>query len=303
MNFFLKRVLQLVTILIVTTFFSILLVSFIPGDTAQAICGTAGKECVEQKRQEFHLDDSVPLRYAKWLGSAVRGDLGTDNNKQSVAEKIGRALPNTIALIVYSQILSLGLALPAAVYAAKRSDRIFDRWSSATAFFLLAVPAYALAIPLRAVFGVRFSTGVFDVLAFLPAAIALACTDFAIYLRLLRSDLIATLQEDYITMAKAKGLSSRRILWRHAFRPSSFTLLTSAGLNFGRLIGGTLIVEVIFTLPGIGLLMFQSLTNRDIATMLGGLVVIVTGFVLVLFLVDMLYGILDPRIRHARALT
>ena len=131
-------------------------------------------------------------------------------------------------------------------------------------------------------------------------AIALAVGQIAVYMRLLRSDMIATLQEDFITMAKAKGMSPRRVLWRHALRPSSLTLLTVAGLNVGTLIGSTVVVEVIFSLPGLGSLLFEAINARQYIAFQSLVAIIAIGYVLLNFLVDVLYAVLDPRIRHAR---
>jgi peptide/nickel transport system permease protein len=122
-----------------------------------------------------------------------------------------------------------------------------------------------------------------------------------VYMRLLRSDMIATLQENYITMARAKGLSDKRILWRHALRPSSLTLLTVAGLNFGTLIGGAVAVEVIFSIPGIGTLIYQAISARQIVELQSYIAIIAIGYVLINFAIDSLYVVLDPRIRRAGA--
>ncbi len=132
-------------------------------------------------------------------------------------------------------------------------------------------------------------------------SISLAAGLIAVYMRLLRSDMIATLQENYITMARAKGLSDRRILWRHALRPSSLTLLTVAGLNFGTLIGGAVAVEVIFQIPGIGTLIYQAINARQIVELQSYIAIIAIGYVLINFTIDSLYVVLDPRIRRARA--
>ena len=133
-------------------------------------------------------------------------------------------------------------------------------------------------------------------------AISLAVGQIAAYMRLLRSDMIATLQEDYILMAKAKGMPTRRVLWRHALRPSSLTLLTVAGLNIGALIGGTVVIEVIFGIPGMGTQLFQAIFRRQFVEMQSIVAIIAIGYVLVNFAIDILYTILDPRIRDARAI-
>jgi peptide/nickel transport system permease protein len=131
--------------------------------------------------------------------------------------------------------------------------------------------------------------------------LALALGLAATYMRVLRSDMITTLQSDFITTAKAKGISNRRILWVHALRPSSFTLLTLVGITTGTLIGGALIVETIFALPGLGTTLFTAIFQKDFLVVQGVVVVLAVGFVLVNFLVDLLYGVLDPRVRHVGA--
>jgi peptide/nickel transport system permease protein len=128
----------------------------------------------------------------------------------------------------------------------------------------------------------------------------LAASQIAVYMRLLRSDMVATLQEDFIQMARSKGISDRRVLWRHALRPSSLTILTVAGLNVGALIGGAVVVEIIFRLPGVGTELVQTILSRQYVALQGFVAIIAIFYVLVNFLVDILYTVLDPRIRHAR---
>jgi len=325
-----KRLVQLVVVLLATTFLSYLMLSLLPGDTADVVCGLGCTQ--EQKdavRREYGLDKPIPVRYGIWLGNAVRGDLGKSaSNQVSVAESLRQRMPVTLELVLYAEIIAFAIGIPSGLIAAQRSGGVFDRLSTTFAFAALSAPPFVLAPILVLLFAVTIkifpATGyeALDPLTklqeggigamfgnlfanlrslFLPALI-LALAEAAVYLRLLRTDIISTLQEDYIQMAKAKGLSPRRVLLRHAFRPSTFSLVTVAGLNVGRLIGGTLIVEVLFALNGLGSFVVQSILKRDYIPVLGGLVVIVTGFVLVNFAVDMLYAVLDPRIRHARAI-
>jgi peptide/nickel transport system permease protein len=316
MRFVRKKLVQLLLVLLAVTFISFFMLNLLPGNTAEVICGVGGgQECVDQKTEELGLDDPIPVRYVEWLGNALTGDLGSSaRNQQPVWEAIQQRLPVTIELLIYSQVLALVVAIPVAVVAAQRNGGIFDRASTTVAFALLAIPNFVLAIVLILLFAVNWkifpATGYTEFTEdpienlrslFLPA-LTLAVAEMAVYLRLLRTDLIATLQEDYITMAKAKGMPSRRILLRHAFRPSTFSLVTVAGLNMGRLIGGTLIIEVIFALNGLGKYVVDGILGRDYIPVQGGVVVIAVGYVLINFGVDMLYAVLDPRIRHARAL-
>jgi peptide/nickel transport system permease protein len=316
MRFVRKKVVQLLLVLLAVTFLSFFMLNLLPGNTAQVLCGLGGgQECVDQKTEELGLDKPLPVRYVTWLGDAVTGDLGSSaRNQQPVWEAIKQRMPVTIELLLYSQFLALAVSIPMAIIAAQRAGGIFDRVTTSVAFALLSIPNFILAIVLILIFAVRLkwfpATGYVDFMdnpaenlkdLFLPA-LTLAVAEMAVYLRLLRTDLITTLQEDYIMMAKAKGLSPRRILLRHAFRPSTFSLVTVIGLNFGRLIGGTFIVEVIFALNGLGKYTVDGIIGRDYIPVQGAVVVIAVGYVLINFAVDMFYAVLDPRIRHARAI-
>ncbi|TMK67611.1 MAG: ABC transporter permease [Actinobacteria bacterium] len=214
-------------------------------------------------------------------------------------------------------------AIPLGVLTAYRAGTRTDRSVTTSSFALIALPNFVLGLLLSYIVGVKlkwlpvgdYHGGWLDPLfgagrdtnigehirdMVLPA-ITLAAGQIAIYMRLLRSDMVATLQENFILMAKSKGISNRRILWRHALRPSSLTLLTVAGLNVGTLIGGSIVVEVIFQIPGMGKQIFDALASREYVELQGFILVLATVFVLVNFLVDVLYLVLDPRIRRARA--
>jgi peptide/nickel transport system permease protein len=190
---------------------------------------------------------------------------------------------------------------------------MFDKSVNAGSFALLAIPNFVLGLVLAYYGGVKLGwvdpVGWVDFgqdpvkhfqQAVLPT-ISLAAGQIAVYMRLLRSDMIATLQEDFVTMARAKGLSPARILWRHALRPSSLTLLTVAGLNVGTLIGGTVVIENIFAIHGMGFLIADAILRRQLVALQSYVAVLAIGYVIVNFLVDILYTVLDPRIRHARA--
>ena len=316
MRFVRKKLVQLVVVMLCVTFFSFLLLELLPGDTATTLCaGAGGTECIEQKTAEFNLNDPMPVRYVRWLGGVVTGDFGSSaRNAQPVSEALKQRLPVTIELLLYSQFLALIIAVPVGLIAAQRAGSLFDRGSTGLLFLFLAIPNFMLALVLILIFPVRlkllnavgytpFSENPLKSLgSLLLPAITLAAAEMATYMRLLRTDLIATMQEDYITMAKAKGMSPRHILLRHAFKPSSFSLITVIGLNFGRLIGGTLLVEVIFSINGLGKYTVDGILGRDYIPVQGAIVVIALGYVLVNFAVDMIYAALDPRIRHARAL-
>jgi peptide/nickel transport system permease protein len=322
-----RRLLILVPTLVLVTAFTFYLENSRGDarDLAFNILGPGGtEEGVDQIVQEFHLDEPMHTRYLLWLSDAVRGDLGRSAIQgQPVSKVIANAAPVSLQLMLYAQVLALSVAVPLGVYAAYKANRRGDRITSTFALAALSIPNFVLAVVLILFFalgGIR--TGDTSIgSTWLPAAryvpfgqdpvehfrhmalpaIALALGQAAGYMRILRSDMIGTLQENFITTAKAKGVSDRRILWAHALRPSSFTLLTVFGVNTATLIGGALIIETLFTLPGLGTQLGTAIFQKDFLVVQGIVLVVAVGFVLVNFLVDLLYAVLDPRVRNVRA--
>lgn len=308
-----SRLTYLILVLLAVTLLTFLLLKLLPGDPAINILGpSATPAAVAQIHHHLGLDKPLPVQYLNWLGNAVRGNLGKAyQNNQTTVSALRQRLPVTIELLIISQLLALVISIPVAIYAAYRPNGWFDRVSTTTAFGLLSIPDFIVGVLLVLIFAVRLhwfpATGYTPISQNLQQnlksmvlpSITLAVGELAAFVRLLRTDMIATLQEDYITMAKSKGMSDRHILLRHAFRPSSFSLVTVLGLNLGRLIGGTFIVETIFALPGIGDLAIRSIYSRDYLVVQGVVLVIAVGYVLANAAVDLLYTVLDPRIRHA----
>ena len=309
------RLLHLLVVLFFVTLFVALLTSMLPGDPVDAIAGFASPEQKEALRTELGLDDPVWQQYGRWMGDFVTGDLGgyySVTGERPVWDRVSEALPVSLQLMVEAQLLALVFAIPLGVFTAYRAGSGFDRVTGASLFGLLAIPNFALALVLAYYVGVQLGwlpvSGYVapsdDLLEHIRRmtmpAIALAVGQVAVYMRLLRSDMIATLQDDFITMAKAKGLPPWHILWRHALRPSSLTLLTVAGLNVGTLIGGAVVIEVIFSLPGMGLLLAEAINARQYIALQSLIAIIAVGYVVINFMVDVLYAVLDPRIRHAR---
>jgi peptide/nickel transport system permease protein len=312
----LRRLAHLVVVLFFVTLFVAMLTALLPGDPVDAIAGFASPEQKEALREDLKLDDPIYVQYGRWVGNFVTGDLGnyySVTGGRPVMDRVRDALPVSLQLMLEAQVLALVIAIPLGVVTAYRAGSRFDKGANATAFGLLAIPNFAIALILAYYVGVRF--GWLPVSGYVKPsddlvehlrrmampAIALAVGQIAVYMRLLRSDMIATLQEDFILMAKSKGISPSRVLWRHALRPSSLTLLTVAGLNVGVLIGGAVIVEVIFSLPGIGTLLYEAINARQYIALQSLVAIIAVGYVLINFLVDILYAVLDPRIRHARS--
>lgn len=302
---------QLVAVLLIVTFLTFMLINLLPGGPEAAILGFgADQESIAALRADLNLDDAIPVRYASWLGDAVQGDLGESYvNGSSVSELLVDRLPVTLMLMAYSMLLALVVAIPLGIATAYKADTRFDKITGTVGFGLLSVPNFIMATILVYVFALTLDwfpatvkEGDEDLYTLFLPAVSLAVGQVAVFMRLLRTDMIATLQEDYIGVAKAKGMTTRRILFRHAFRPSSFSLLTVAAITIGNLIGGTVIIEQIFAINGIGKLLVFSIFQRDYLVVQGVVVVVAAGFVIINFAVDLIYAVLDPRIRHARAI-
>ena len=314
MRFLAARLAQFVVVLIVVSAVAFLLLNHLPGNPVITLLGPAATpQAVALLTQQLGLDKPAWLRYFIWLGNALHGNLGSSYvNHQPVLTSIQQRLPVTLELLVFSQLIALALAVPLGILSALRPNRIVDKLSSGAAFGLLSAPGFILAELLVYLFAVRFNlfpaTGYVhltenpleNIRSLTLPSLTLGLGSMAVYMRVLRTDMIATLQQDFITMARAKGLPTWWILLRHALRPSTFTLVTVGGLNVGTLIGGAFIIEYIFQVPGIGLLTINSIYARDYLVVTSTTVLVAGGFVLVNLLVDLFYTFLDPRVRSAR---
>lgn len=314
-GFVARRLLYLIPVLIAVSLLTFLIASLLPGDLAYVILGDqATPEKVAALRHDMGLDQPIWWRYLSWLGNVLQGDFGRSfRTGQTVLQAVAERLPVSIELMLLAQLGALAIGIPLAIACAVRSGSAFDRFMTGTAFSMLSVPAFLSAILLIYLFAVELrwlpATGyvpfsedpIGNLRCFLLPALTLALGEWPVLMRVLRSDMIATLQEDYIAMARAKGLKPSRILLVHALKPSSLTLVTVTGINIGRLIGGTVIVESIFALPGIGRLLLGAIFTRDLIILQGVVLFVACGYVLINFIVDMLYAVLDPRIRHGHA--
>jgi peptide/nickel transport system permease protein len=315
LGFVARRLLYLVPVLVAVSLLTFLIASLLPGDLAYVILGDqATPDKVAALRHDMGLDQPILWRYLSWLGHVLQGDFGRSfRTGQTVLQVVSERLPVSLELMFLAELAALAIGIPLAIACAVRSGSAFDRFMTGTAFSMLSVPAFLGAILLIYLFAVELrwlpATGyvpfgedsIGNLRCFVLPALTLALGEWPVLMRVLRSDMIATLQEDYIAMARAKGLKPSRILLVHALKPSSLTLITVTGINIGRLIGGTVIVESIFALPGIGRVLLGAIYTRDLIILQGVVLFVALGYVLMNFIVDMLYAVLDPRIRHGHA--
>ncbi len=314
-NFLLRRILQLFIVLLLVTFGVSLLVRLIPVDLAEVLLPVGSPEERDDLRRTIGLDKGVFGYYFQWLGNFVRGDFGNiyySGGSEAVSARLADAFPRSLLLMVYTQVVALAIAIPLGVISAYRAGRRTDRVIGNSLFIFSSLPSFAIALTLVIIVGVKLawlptlgyapiSDGIWEHLKYMIMPVAsLSIGLITVYTRLLRADMIATLREDYVTMAASKGLSDRRILWRHVFRPSSLTLFTSAALNMGGLIGGAIVIESIFTTYGVGFELFAAILGRQYIALQSMVAIIAIFYVAFNLIVDIGSGFVDPRTRDRR---
>ena len=306
-----RRLTALMVTLLVASLLIFLLLEILPGDPAAVILGLAAQEdTLRALRAELGLDLPAPVRYLNWLGEVLQGDLGRSYTYDTpVQELLLNRVELSLPLALLAILLSTGIAIPLGVFAASRHRKVADTGIMGFAQLGVAVPNFWFAILLILLFSVKlrwFSAGGFagwDA-GWFPAlkslvlpAVALALPQAAILARVARSSVLETVQEDYIRTARAKGLSRSQALWRHAVRNALIPVVTILGLQLSFLLAGTIIIENVFYLPGVGRLLFQAIAQRDLMVVKNLVLVLAATVVLINFLVDLLYAVLDPRLR------
>lgn len=309
----LRRVAAAIPVLWGVTLLTFLVVEALPGSAAQQLLGAGATEQeVAQLEAELGTDRPMVVRYLDWLGGLVTGDLGRSlTDERSVTAVIGSRFGVTFEIVVFALVISLALTVPVALLAARKPGGIVDRISVTVSMAGLSTANYVLALVLVYIFAVELavlpaigyvSPGesiVENVRSMLLPAVSIGFPLFCFYTRLLRADILdQMLGQDYVTTARAKGAGPWQVLVRHAFRNSLFGLLTIVGLNLGTLIGATVIIESIFALPGIGQQLLQAISNRDIPVIEGIVLVFAVIVVVANLITDILYSVLDPRVRH-----
>lgn len=307
------RAAHLLMVLLGVSFLVYALLDLLPGDTAEVIVASSSNPsptAVEEIRAQLGLNEPFLVRYIHWLGNAVTGDLGVSyRTGETVVASIADRLPVTLELLILAEVLSLAIAIPLAVFAAQKRDTAFDRATAFFAFGLQSIPNFVVALVMIVVFAVMLRW--LPALGFVPLSqsvgdnlrsmvipvVALSTALIPLYTRVLRNEVIRTLQEDFILMARAAGIKPLDILFRYTLKPSLPTLITVVGVNIGTLLGGTIIIELISGLPGVGTLLYTAINTRDYVLVQGIILFIACGYVLANFLVDLLYTYLDPRVQ------
>ena len=311
-RYILQRLVTLIAILFVVSIGSFYLIHLLPGDPVFLILGFNYSPVTKAILDaQLGLNQPIYLQYFTWIGHVLHGNLGTSFiSHQSVGSTIMRALPIDGELIIISQILAFGAAIPLAMKAARNPDSVLDRILSAGSFVLLSVPGFIVIIFLVLFVSIKLgvpNTGPATYVPFLQnplvnltslmlPSLTIAIGAFVLYFRVLRSDLTGVLQEEFITMARSKGISTRRIMWRHAFRPASVALLGTAGVNIGGALAAGFIVLFLLAIPGLGFTLVTAIDANDYLLVQGIVLVISAAVVIVNFIFDFIIFLVDPRI-------
>lgn len=306
-----RRLLQWLPVLFVSSIVVFAIVHLLPGDAALVLAGDdAPQEVVNQVRQDLGLDKPLVVQYLIWVGNVAQGDFGDSLIYQAnAAELIVSRIPISLVLAISALIITSLVAIPLGVVAALREGGIADWLVSAGAAFMLAIPNFWFGILAILLFSVHLGwfppggyvpldEGLGQALPFLVLpAVTLASNEIAILARFTRASVLEVLNDDYIRTARAKGASSVRLILKHALRNAMIPIVTMMGILFGNAAGGVIVIETVFAWPGLGRLLVQSIGSRDFAVVQGVLLVLVLIFLLINLAVDLLYGVLDPRIR------
>lgn len=306
-----KRILMLFPVLLGISMITFLIMCFTPGDPAEITLRalldteTPPKEAVLELREEMGLNAPIHVRYIRWLDRVLHGDLGYSfQTRRSTLDEIMLALPTTIKLAIVSMLLSILIAIPIGTISAIKQHSLVDNIGMIGSLLTVSIPDFFIAIVLIIIFSLHFD--IFPVAGyggveywFLPA-LTLAISMAPITTRLTRTSMLEVLRQDYIRTARGKGLAERMIIRRHSLKNALIPVITYIGLQFGWLFGGTVIIETIFALPGIGRLLVESIYTGDFLVTQGCVLFIAAIFVFINLVVDVSYIFIDPRIRYER---
>ena len=298
-----RRILALIPVIVGVTLLVYFIMSLAPGDPVKTILGEqATPEAIESLREEMGLNDPIIVQYVRWFGKLLQGDLGLSyKSKDSVSMEIASRIPTTLKLSFSAMTIAILFAIPLGIIAAVKQNSIIDGASMFLALLGVSIPIFWLGLLLILFFSLRLgllpSAGAQSWKSFILPGIALGFHSMASIARITRSSMLEVIRQDYTRTARAKGLPYRDVIQKHALRNALIPTVTVVGLQMGALLSGSVLTETVFSLPGIGRYMIQSISGRDIPAVLGCIVVFTLTFSVVNLIVDLLYGFIDPRIR------
>ncbi|WP_240417276.1 ABC transporter permease [Paenibacillus periandrae] len=312
--YLLKRILHLFPVLFILSIVVFFIIYLIPGDPASVMLGDgASPEIVEQLREQMGLNTPLYLQYVHWMSDVLHGNLGNSYfMKKSVTETIIERLGPTLSLAILAEIIAVIIAIPVGIFAAVRHGSAADKSVTAFSLFGITVPGFLLSLFLMLIFSVELkwlpvagykplSAGLGEHLRHLILpAVALGVVHSAFLARITRSSMLEILNAGFIKTARSKGVKERSVIYKHALRNAFIPILTIIGQSFGSLIAGATVTETIFNIPGLGQLLVNSVQRRDYAVIQGAVLFVAFLTVMINLLVDLLYAVIDPRIRLNR---
>lgn len=304
-RFIARRLLLAIPVLIGASFFIFFLVYALPGDPIRALAGDRPLPpgVLAALRERFNLNDNVFVQYLKYMGGLLQGDLGIDFSGRSVSEIIARRLPITVQLAVTALVIEGVIGLIAGVLAGIRRGSFLDNLVLVSTTFLISIPVFVLGFTLQYFLGVRLA--LFPIsgsnegwLSFVLPGFVLASASMAYVARLLRTSLAENLRYDYVRTARAKGLPERLVIGKHTLRNSLIPVVTFIGADFGGLMGGAIVTEGVFNLPGLGRAVFDAVRSQEGTVVVGITTFLIFVYIFFNLVADVLYAALDPRIRY-----
>ena len=314
-KYILRRIIILIPTLIGMSILIFVMMRLLPGDIVDAMVGmdsTVTDEAKQQLRESFGLADPWPVQYATWMGNVLKGDLGTSfRSREPITDQLLRALPITLELAILAILMSIPVAIPLGILSAVRQNSRVDLIARILGLIGLSVPSFWLATLFLLFTSLTFrwvpsviwinplENPLGNLLQMALPALALAVQLMAVEMRMMRAAMLEVLRQDYIRTVRAKGLAERAVLYRHALKNAFIPVVTVIGIQVGALMGGSIIIEQIFGLPGIGWYLLQGIFNRDYPIVQVTTLFLAAMFVVISLLIDVAYAYLDPRIRYA----
>ena len=298
-----KRILLMIPVILGVSFIIFAIMNLTPGDPALIILGEAATpEAREELREAMGLNDNFFIRYGRYVLHAVQGDFGNSyRTKLPVLDEVFTRFPNTFTLAFWGMTLAVGIGLPVGVISAVKQYSLVDNLSLAIALLMTSIPAFWLGLILVLTFALNLqllpAIGADTWKNFVLPCITLAIGTMAILIRMTRSTMLEVIRQDYIRTAKAKGASTKRVIFKHALRNAMLPVITIIGINFGFQLGGAMIIETVFSIPGLGSLMITSVRAKDTPTVMASVLLVAILAGLINLLVDIFYVYIDPRIK------
>ncbi|HSV30563.1 MAG TPA: nickel ABC transporter permease [Atribacteraceae bacterium] len=303
-SYIIRRLLLTIPVLIGVSILVFSIIRFIPGDPARAIAGVhASPEYIEQVRRDLLLDQALHIQYFVYMRNLLRGDLGRSTfTRRPVTTELRERFPNTVQLAVAAMVIATLVGVGAGIISATKRYSLFDNVSMIGALIGVAAPVFWLGAMFQIFFSVRLgwlpSGGMGTWAHLILPALTLGLATAALIARITRSSMLEVLSQEYITTARSKGLNERVVIYKHALKNALIPVVTVMGLQFGTLLGGAVLTETVFSWPGIGRLMVDSILTRDYPLVQGAVLLIAVSFVLINLVVDVIYAFLDPRINY-----